>query len=93
MATHKSAIKRNKQIIKRTVINRANRSAAKTAATKALAAIVADAKTAAASVQAAIAVWATTARKGSVPKRRAARKASRMQKALNKALTGTAATK
>lgn len=88
MATHKSAVKRNKQIIKRSKINRSNRAAAKTAAQKAFAAISSDVKTAAAAVSSAVAVWAKTARKGSIPKRRAARKASRMQLALNKAQAG-----
>lgn len=88
MATHKSAIKRNRQIIKRTAVNKANRATAKTAAQKAVAAIKADAKSAAETVKAAVAVWAKTASKGSIPKRRASRKASRLQKALNKALSG-----
>ena len=86
MANHKSAIKRNRQIQKRTVRNRANRSEAKTAAFKAFSAIKADAKKAASAVANAASVLAKTAAKGSIPKRRAARKISRIMKAQHKAL-------
>lgn len=86
MADHKSALKRNRQNIKRRAYNLDRRSGAKTAALKAVAAITKDAKGAVHAVTSAISVWAKAANKGSVPKRRAARKQSRLQRALNKAL-------
>ncbi len=90
MANHKSAEKRNRQTIKRTVRNKANRSAVKTAAQKAVEAIRKDAKAAAAAISEAASVLAKAARKGAIPKGRAARKISRMQKARNKALSTNA---
>ncbi len=90
MANHKSAEKRNRQTIKRTVRNKANRSAVKTAAQKAVEAIRKDAKAAAAVISEAASVLAKAARKGAIPKGRAARKISRMQKARNKALSTNA---
>jgi small subunit ribosomal protein S20 len=90
MANHKSAEKRNRQTIKRTVRNKANRSAVKTAAQKAVEAIRKDAKAAAVVISEAASVLAKAARKGSIPKGRAARKISRLQKARNKALSTNA---
>lgn len=86
MANHKSAEKRNRQGIKRQIRNRANRSAVKTAAQKASEAIRKDAKGATAVISQAASVLAKAARKGSIPKGRASRKTSRLQKAKNKAL-------
>ena len=93
MANHKSALKRNRQNIKRRERHKANRSAAKTAAHKALVAITKDAKQSETVLVDAISVLAKTAAKGSIPKRRAARKISRLYKARNKLLAGSSATK
>ncbi len=84
MANHKSAEKRNRQIIKRTEQNRSRRSAVKTVAQKTMESIRKDAKTA--NLTEAASVLAKAAHRGSIPKRRAARKISRLQKAKNKAL-------
>lgn len=91
MATHKSAEKRNRQNIKLRERNKANRSAAKTMAQKALEEIRKDAKAALGAITAAISVLAKTAHKGSIPKKRASRKVSRLMKARNKAMGTTSA--
>ncbi len=93
MANHKSALKRNRQAIRRTEHNKSNRSAAKTAAHKAIAAIKQDAKKAQSAINDAASVLAKTAAKGSIPKKRAARKISRLYKARNKMLATASATK
>jgi small subunit ribosomal protein S20 len=85
MANHKSAEKRNRQNIKRRERNRANRSSVKTAAQNALEAIKKDAKSATGLLSKVASVIAKAARKGSIPKGRASRKISRLQKARNKA--------
>ncbi|NUM88314.1 MAG: 30S ribosomal protein S20 [Bdellovibrionales bacterium] len=86
MANIKSAEKRARQIAKRTMVNKANRSAAKTAAVKALSAIKSDAKESLKAIADAASVLTKTAHSGSIPKRRAARKISRLYLARNKAL-------
>jgi small subunit ribosomal protein S20 len=87
MADHKSALKRNRQNIKRRARNVGNRAAAKTAALKAVSAIkTGDAKAAAAALRDAVSIVAKTARKGAIPKTRASRKIARLQKAFNKQL-------
>ncbi len=86
MATHKSAEKRNRQNIKRRERNRATRSAVKTAAQKVLEAVRTDAKAAATVISEVASVIAKAAHRGSIPKGRAARKISRLQKARNRAL-------
>lgn len=86
MANHKSAVKRNRQSIKLRERNRAVRSGVKTAAAGALEAIRKDAKAAASVISQAASVLDKAARKGSIPKGRASRKVSRLQKARNKAL-------
>lgn len=86
MATHKSAEKRNRQNIKLRERNKGNRSAAKSMAAKAMEEIRKDAKSAIGAITEAVSVLAKTAHKGSIPKRRAARKTSRLMKARNKAL-------
>ncbi len=86
MANIKSAEKRARQIAKRREINKANRSAAKTAAVKALETIKTDAKGSLKAIADATSVLAKTAHSGSIPKRRAARKVSRLFQARNKAL-------
>ncbi len=85
MANVKSAEKRNRQNIKRRERGKANRNAAKTAATKAMEAVKKDGAKAVATLREAISVLAKTAHKGSIPKGRAARKISRLYKAMNKA--------
>lgn len=85
MANVKSAEKRNRQNIKRRERGKANRSAAKTAAHKAMEAVKKDGKKAVETLRDAISVLAKTAQKGSIPKGRAARKISRLYKAMNKA--------
>ncbi len=85
MANVKSAEKRNRQNIKRRERNRANRSEVKTIAHRALEAIRTDVKAAAVAVTKAASVLAKAAHKGAIPKGRASRKTSRLQKARNKA--------
>lgn len=90
MANVKSAKKRNRQNIKRRERNRGNRSAVKTVAQKTLEIIRKDAQGAAAAIQHAVSVLAKAAHKGSIPKGRMARKISRLYKARNKAVSGSA---
>ena len=90
MANHKSAEKRNRQNKKRKKRNVANRSLAKTAAQNALEVIWKDAKGATEQLQKAISLIAKVAHRGSIPKKRASRKISRLYKARNRALSGTA---
>ena len=87
MATHKSAEKRNRQNIKRRERNRATRSSLKTAAQKTLEAIKSDAKAALTVISATTSVLAKAAYRGAIPKGRASRKISRLQKARNRALS------
>ena len=93
MANHKSAAKRNRQTIKRTARHKAIRSEAKTAAHKAFEAIKANPKAAVGTLVEAISTLAKTASKGSIPKRRASRKISRLYKAANKATAGASTSK
>lgn len=86
MANVKSAEKRNRQNIKHRERNRANRAEVKTAAAKAVQAISTDAKSAAKVLMQSFSTIAKGAHKGALPKGRASRKISRLQKALNKAL-------
>lgn len=90
MANVKSAEKRNRQNIKRRERGKANRNEARTAAHKAMEAIQKDVKSAAETLRNAISILAKTAQKGSIPKERAARKISRLYKALNKATSARA---
>lgn len=90
MANVKSAEKRNRQNLKRRERRSAARSAVKTAASKTMELIRKDAKGAADALRSATSVLAKAAHKGSIPKGRMARKVSRLQKALNKALSGGA---
>jgi small subunit ribosomal protein S20 len=91
MANVKSAEKRNRQNIKARKRNRANQSAVKTAAATALEAIRKDAKAAIKVMSASASAIAKGAHRGALPKGRASRKISRLQKALNKALAGKTA--
>lgn len=85
MANVKQAEKRNRQNIKARERNRANRSEVKTAVAKAVEAIRTDAKAAAKVLIETASIIAKGAHKGAIPKGRASRKISRLQKALNKA--------
>ena len=87
MATHKSAEKRNRQNIKRNLRNKDNRSAAKTAVQKARNKINAKdtSAEAIALMSSAASELAKTAHKGAIHWKKAARKTSRLQLALNKA--------
>ena len=89
MANVKQAEKRNRQNQKRRARNRANQSALKTAVTKGFEAIRKDAKAATKMVSETTSAIAKAAHKGAIPKGRASRKISRLQKARNKALAGT----
>jgi small subunit ribosomal protein S20 len=90
MANHKSAEKRNRQSIKRQQRNRGVRTAVKTAAAKALGAIRKDAKGSTSAISEAASALAKAAHRGAIPKGRAARKTSRLQKARNRALATNA---
>ncbi len=85
MANHKSAEKRNRQAQVRRLRNRSNRSAMKTAIKKVNAAVEAgveeEAKNA---LRLAIPVIAKTASKGTIHKKNASRKISRLTKRVNK---------
>ncbi len=93
MANVKSAEKRNRQNIKRHARRSAGRATVKTVASKAMDAIKTDAKAAAEAVSKAVSALAKAAQKGTIPKGRAARKMSRIHRARNKAISGTAASK
>jgi small subunit ribosomal protein S20 len=85
MANTKAAIKANRQNQKRAVQNRIYRSGARTAVRKARVAIISDADAAVESVRAAIRSLDRAATKGVIHKNNAARRKSRLMKALNKA--------
>jgi len=85
MANHASAIKRNRQRVKRTIRNRAVRSALRTEVKKANTAISTTPKEAADLVKAAHTALDRAASKNVIPKRRASRLKSRMARAANKA--------
>jgi len=85
VANHKSAEKRNRQAQERRLRNRMNKSKMKTEVRKLNEAIVAGAEDEAKSaLQTAISVIAKTASKGTIHKRTAARKISRLAKRVNK---------
>lgn len=86
MANVKSAEKRIRQNAKRRERNKGNRTLVKTAMQNARSAVQKDPKAAQAVIQATVATVAKAAHHGAIPKRRAARKISRLQKAQNKAL-------
>lgn len=90
MANHKSAEKRNRQNKTRRKRNVSNRSLAKTAAQNALEIIWKDAKGATEQLQQAISMISKVAHRGSIPKKRASRKVSRLYKARNRALAAGA---
>lgn len=85
MANHKSAEKRNRQAQLRRLRNRMNKSQMKTEVRKVNEAIVAGAEDEAKSaLQTAVSVIAKTASKGTIHKRTASRKISRLTKRVNK---------
>jgi small subunit ribosomal protein S20 len=94
MANHASAIKRNRQRIKKTDRNRAAKSALRTELKKARAAIgsePAGGKPAADLVKAAASALDRAASHGSIPKKRASRVKGRIAAALHKATKAAAA--
>lgn len=85
MANHASAVKRNRQRIKRTARNRSQRATLRTEVKKARQAIASTPKEAAALVTQSHSGLDRAAQKGLIPKRRAARLKSRIARALHKA--------
>ncbi len=85
MANHKSAEKRNRQALQARLRNRINKSQMKTEVRKVNEAIVAgEEDVAKTNLQAAISVIAKTASKGTIHKKTASRKISRLTKRVNK---------
>ncbi len=89
MANHASAVKRNRQRIKRTDRNRAAKSALRTTLKKARAAI-ATPGTAAEPMKTAVSALDRAASKGTIPARRASRLKGRMAAAQHKAAKAAA---
>ena len=85
MANHASAVKRNRQRIKKTAANRSAKSALRTDLKKARAAVTATPATAASSVKEAISALDRAASKGTIPARRASRVKGRLAAALHRA--------
>jgi small subunit ribosomal protein S20 len=85
MANHASAVKRNRQRIKKTARNRAAKSELRTELKKARAAVAGAPATAAASVKAAISALDRAASKGVVPAKRASRQKGRLAAAAHRA--------
>lgn len=85
MANIKSAIKANRQNERRAIRNRIYRGGARTAVKRARLAVSADAVSAQESVQDAIRILDRAASKGVIHKNNAARRKSRLIKALNQA--------
>jgi len=85
MATHASAVKRNRQRIKRTDRHRATKSGLRTQLKKARAAVAAPSATTAAVVVSAVSALDRAASKGSIPAKRASRVKGRLAAALHKA--------
>jgi small subunit ribosomal protein S20 len=85
MANHASAVKRNRQRLKKTARNRAGKSALRTELKRARAAVKAAPGTAADLVNAATSALDRAASRGFIPARRASRVKGRMAAALHKA--------
>ncbi len=85
MANHASAVKRNRQRIKRTDRNRAAKSELRTELKKARAAVIAKPAESAALVLAAVSALDRAASKGTIPAKRASRVKGRLAAALHKA--------
>ena len=90
MANHASAVKRNRQRLKKTARNRASKSALRTELKKARATVVAAPTTSAAVVKAAVSSLDRAASKGTIPAKRASRVKGRLAAALHKAKTPAA---
>jgi small subunit ribosomal protein S20 len=85
MANHASAVKRNRQRIKKTDRNRAAKSALRTELKKARAAIASAPATSAERVKAAVCALDRAASGGTIPAKRASRVKGRLAAALHKA--------
>ncbi len=85
MANHASAVKRNRQRIKRTAKNRAHKSALRTELKKARAAITGTPATATVVVREASGALDKAASRGTIPARRASRLKGRLAAALHRA--------
>ena len=85
MANHASAVKRNRQRIKKTDRNRAAKSALRTELKKARTAVTATPATSAALVKAAVSALDRAASGGTIPAKRASRVKGRLARALHKA--------
>ena len=85
MANHASAVKRNRQRIKRTTRNRATKSALRTEVKKARTALTGATKEAAGLIKAAVSALDRAASKGTIPAKRASRVKGRLARALHKA--------
>lgn len=85
MANHASAVKRNRQRLKKTSRNRAVKSSLRTELKKARAAVKAAPATSAALVTTAVSSLDRAASKGIIPARRASRVKGRLAAALHKA--------
>jgi small subunit ribosomal protein S20 len=90
MANHASALKRNRQRIKRTAKNRAHKSALRTELKKARAAVSGTPATAAEQVREAISALDRAASKGTIPHGRASRLKGRLAASLHRATTKAA---
>jgi small subunit ribosomal protein S20 len=91
MANHASAIKRNRQRLKKTAANRAAKSALRTELKKARTAVAAAPATAAGLVKEATSSLDRAASKGTIPAKRASRVKGRLAAALHKATKAAAA--
>jgi small subunit ribosomal protein S20 len=91
MANHASAIKRNRQRIKKTAQNRATKSALRSELKKARVALTSASKEAATLVKEAVSALDRAASKGTIPAKRASRVKGRIAAALHKANAAAAA--
>jgi small subunit ribosomal protein S20 len=91
MANHASAVKRNRQRIKRTANNRAHKSALRSELKKARGAITAAPATAAQLVREASGALDKASSRGTIPFKRASRLKGRLAAALHRASTAKAA--
>ena len=85
MANHASAVKRNRQRIKRTARNRAAKSELRTEVKKARSAVTGAPKEAVGLVKIAVSALDRAASKGTIPAKRASRLKGRLASALRKA--------
>ena len=85
MANHPSAVKRNRQRIKKTDRNRAAKSTLRTELKKARAAVTGGSPASVDTVKAAVSALDRAASRGTIPAKRASRVKGRLARALNKA--------